>query len=91
MTNAAAAGQGKPGAKIFFFVDNHKIETDQPALTGAQIKAKVPDWQAGYGLMLEGHGQDPDTIVTDEQLVQLAKDPGPLRFAAVPPASYGVA
>lgn len=90
MSNAAVSGGSKSVNKWFFFVDNHKIETDQPALTGVQIKAKVPGWPAGYGLMLEGHGQDPDAIVADEQLVSLGKDPGPLHFTSVPPASYGL-
>jgi hypothetical protein len=75
--------------EYFFFVDNEKYETELPALTGAQIKAKVPNWDPAYGLLLEGHGKDPDTLINDTETVSLEKDKGPLRFTRVPPASFG--
>lgn len=82
---------GKPPKKVFFFVSDQKIETDHSPLTGAQIKALVPNWTAGYGLLLEGRGDDPDILVADDQSISLEKDHGPLHFTPVPPASYGVA
>ena len=71
--------------EFFFFVDNQKYETELAALTGAQIKAKVPNWDPAYGLLLE----DPDTLINDTEAVSLEKDKGPLRFTRVPPASFG--
>lgn len=82
--------KGPKPKRYAFFVGGKKYETDQPALTGAQIKAKVPDWTAGYGLMLEGRGDEPDTLIGDDRLVPLEKDHGPPRFTPVPPATYGV-
>lgn len=73
----------------FFFVDNAKYESELETLTGAQIKAKVPNWDPTFGLLLEGKGQDPDRIIGDGESVSLAKDHGPRRFTRVPPASFG--
>lgn len=74
----------------FFFVDGVRYTTDQPSLTGAQIKAKVPDWPAGYGLLLDPPGEHGDErLIGDDELVPLEKDHGPLRFTRVPPATYG--
>ena len=73
----------------FFFVDNVKYDSDLPALTGAQIKAKVPNWDPAYGLLLEGHGKEPDRLISDTETVSLEKDRGPRRFTRVPPASFG--
>jgi hypothetical protein len=73
-----------------FFVGNQKYETHQPQLTGAQIKAYVPDVAPGSKLSLEGHGHDPDRIIADDELVSLdAHHGGPLRFTLVPPANFG--
>lgn len=75
--------------KFFYFVGTTKYETDQPALTGLQIKAKVADWDPTHDLVLEGHGADPDRVIADNELVSLAKDHGPLRFSSVPKANFG--
>lgn len=72
-----------------FFVSGKKYETDQSALTGLQIKARVPDWDQSHDLVLEGHGHDPDRIIADDESVSLAKDKGPLRFSAAPKAMFG--
>lgn len=80
----------KPKPKpYFFFVGHDRYETEQRSLTGAQIKAKVPDWQAGYGLMLEGAGDEADRLIADDESVSLDKDHGPRRFTPVPPATFG--
>ena len=71
-----------------FFVDNARYETDQCVLTGAQIKAKVPDWPAGDGLLLEGHDHEPDRLINDDERVDLAEH-APRRFVRVPPATFG--
>lgn len=70
-----------------FFVGKEKYETDQPRLTGAQIKAYVPDVLPGTKLALEGHGNDPDRIIADDEWVSL--DGPPRRFTLVPPANFG--
>lgn len=73
-----------------FFVGNEKHETDQTQLTGAQIKAYVPDVAPGTKLSLEGHGNDPDRIIADDELVPLNEQQGgPCRFTLVPPANFG--
>src|SRR6266481_3225326 len=72
-----------------FFVGGKKYETDQPVLTGLQIKAKVPDWEPSHDLVLEGHGDDPDRVIRDDEEVSLEKVHGPLRFSSVPKANFG--
>lgn len=73
-----------------FFVGNQKYETDQPQLTGAQIKAYAPDVPPGTKLSLEGHGNEPDRILADDELVSLdERHGGPRRFTLVPPANFG--
>lgn len=81
--------KGPKPRKFIFFVNGNKYETDQKELTGAQIKAKVPDWPAGYGLMLEGHGDEENRLIGDDEPVSLEKEHGPRRFVSVPPATYG--
>jgi len=73
-----------------FFVGTVKYETDQAQLTGAQIKAYVPDVPPGTKLSLEGHGNDPDRIVLDDEVVSVDEHKGgPRRFTLVPPANFG--
>ncbi len=79
-----------PPHEYSYFVDNVKYESSLPELTGAQIKAKVPNWDPTYNLMLEGHGNDPDRIIGDSDTVSLKSDHGPRRFFRVPPANFGV-
>ncbi len=69
-----------------FFVDGRKFETDETALTGAQIKAMagVP---ANYQLFLEEEGDKPDEAIADGQAVNLAERVR--HFFAVPPATFG--
>src|SRR6266404_4597338 len=46
--------------KFFYFVDGVKYETDQETVTGALIKAKIPNFDPSYGLFLETAGGGPD-------------------------------
>ena len=85
MANAAK----DPVEKFFYFVDGVKYESDEEVLTGAQIKARIPNFDNALLLMLEGIGKEPDSIVTDDTSVSLAKDPGPKRFFTTPPATFG--
>jgi hypothetical protein len=71
-----------------FFLDGQSYKTDQPHLTGAQIKAqgKAP---ANYQLFLEEEGEKPDRPIADDETVDLQ---GKIKhFFAVPPATFGVA
>lgn len=72
-----------------FFVNGVKYETDRPALTGLQIKARVPDWDQSHDLVLEGTGDDPDRVIRDDELVELDIMTGPRRFSSVPKANFG--
>ena len=72
-----------------FFVNGVKYETDRPALTGLQIKARVPDWDQSHDLVLEGQGHDPDRVIRDDEVVQLDVKTGPRRFSSVPKANIG--
>ena len=71
-----------------FVVGKDRFETHRHELTGAEIKSMVPSWLAGYVLELEGHGDEPDRIISDHETVRLNKD-HPLHFIAVPPATFG--
>ena len=76
--------------KIYrFFVGSEKYETRERELTGAQIKAYVPDVPPGTKLSLEGHGHDPDRIIADDEKVSMDDGHGPRRFTLVPPANFG--
>ncbi len=75
--------------KFFYFVDNVRYETDNSTLTGAQIKARIPNFDASYALYLEGPGDQPDQLIADDTSVSLEKEKGPRRFYTVPPATFG--
>ncbi|QPB24577.1 multiubiquitin domain-containing protein [Rhizobium sp. 007] len=81
-------GKAKPKSYTFF-VNGKKYETDQLSLTGLQIKAKVSGWDQTHDLILEGHGNDPDRVIADDENVNLEKDHGPLRFSSAPKANFG--
>ena len=77
----------KDGKKLnHFFVDAKKYDTDQTALTGAEIKAKasVP---GNYQLFLEEEGDAPDRAIGDGEAVNL--NDRVKHFFAVPPATFG--
>ena len=75
--------------KYFYFVDGVKYNSDEEILTGAQIKARIPNFDHALLLMLEGVGKEPDSIVTDDKSISLAKVHGPRRFFTTPPATFG--
>lgn len=80
---------GNNPEKNFFFVDGQKYETDETTLTGAQIKARVPNLDPSFSLFLEGHGNDPDRLIGDDESISMEKDKGPRRFFTAPPATFG--
>jgi hypothetical protein len=72
-----------------FFVNGKPYETDKKKLTGAQIKAMVPDWDQTHDLALEGEGDDPDRIIADDETISLDPKHGVRRFSSVPKANFG--
>ncbi len=87
---ASGGGHGHDKPKTYtFFVNGTKYETNQSSLTGLQIKARVADWDQSHDLVLEGHGNDPDRVIRDDEVVELKKEHGPLRFSSVPKANFG--
>jgi hypothetical protein len=71
-----------------YFVDGKLYKSMDAALTGAQIKARVPDFDPSYQLVLEGRGGQPDKVITDNDSVDLNVHP-PCAFYTVPPATFG--
>lgn len=71
-----------------FFVDAKRYETDQTALTGAEIKA-IAGVTATYQLFLEEVGDQPDRAISDGESVNLEDEHKPKHFYAVPPATFG--
>lgn len=72
-----------------FFVNGKPYETEKKKLTGAQIKAMVPDWDPQHDLSLEGEGDDPDRLIPDDEAVSLVPKHGVRRFSSVPKANFG--
>jgi hypothetical protein len=77
------------GRNFHYFVNQARYETDQASLTGAQIKARIPNLAPGTGLTLEGHGHDPDREIGDADVVHFDESGGPKHFILVPPATFG--
>jgi hypothetical protein len=78
-----------PTEEFFYFVDGVKYTSEEEVLTGAQIKARIPNFDPALILVLEGAGGEPDSIVTDDRSISLAKVHGPRRFFTTPPATFG--
>lgn len=72
-----------------FFVNGKKYETEHRKLTGKQIKAMVAGWDPTHDLVLEGHGDDPDRVIGDDEAVDLKTEHGHRRFSSVPKANFG--
>ena len=68
------------------FVDGKPYETDETALTGAQIKA-VASVPSQYQLFREEEGDQPDRQISDGEAVDMRGEPK--HFFAVPPAVFG--
>lgn len=75
------------GRKYIYFVDEIKFESENSNITGALIKVKLPESKKAYALYLEGHGNEPDTLITDDKSISLEE--GAKHFYTVPPASFG--
>lgn len=81
--------------KIFFFINDNKVDTDQERMTGLQIK------QAGHAvnaaidvtqeLVLEATGSGADEVIPDNKEVNLSHGhgQGPKHFFTRPPTNFG--
>lgn len=76
-------------ATYFFFVNGKRYETDKKKLTGAEIKAMVSGWDPTHDLALEGHGDEPDRTIMDDETIGLDPKHGVRRFSSVPKANFG--
>lgn len=86
--DAREAADKKP-KKYPFFIGKDRFETSERFLTAAQIKAFAAGVEPGDKLQLEGKGDEEDRLLQDDEVVDLEKDRGPLRFTIVPSASFG--
>lgn len=72
-----------------YFVDNVEYKTREESLTGAQIIARVPDWNPANSLVLEGEGSEKDEVIPPTATVVFKGRASPAHFIAVPPATFG--
>ncbi len=80
-------GAGRDHPPFKFSVDDRNFESDQPVLTGAQIKARA-SVDPSFGLFFESRGHAPDQQIGDSQPVDL-REPGREHFYTAPPANFG--
>ena len=73
-----------------FFVDTVEYSTEKQELTGAQIMAKIPDWNPANSLVLEGDEAEPDEVIHPTTVVVFKGRETPAHFAIVPPATFGM-
>lgn len=78
-----------PVHSYVYFVDSTQYTTDQAELTGAQITARIPDWNPENSLVLEGHEHDPDEVIHPTSVVRFEGRHEPAHFTVVPPATFG--
>jgi multiubiquitin len=85
-----AEDNATPGKKHYTYsVDGKEYTTTDSSLTGAQIKARIPDFNPSFQLVLEGRGGQPDKVIGSDDSVDLNVHP-PCRFYTVPPATFGL-
>ena len=85
---AARAGNGHPTRGPWKYeVDGRRFESDEPVLSGAQIKARA-GVDPSAGLFLEGHGHGSDRPIGDGDQVDF-RTPGHESFYSMPPATFG--
>lgn len=84
----AVQGMGRPKVGPWKYeVDGRRYESDEPVLTGAQIKARA-GVDPSAGLFLEGHGHESDRPIGDGDQVDF-RVPGHESFYSMPPATFG--
>jgi hypothetical protein len=78
---------GDHAKKYEFSVDSHDFESELPALTGAQIKAKA-SIDPTFGLFREGRHGHSDQQIRDDESVDL-RHKNDNEFHTMPPATFG--
>lgn len=84
-------GNGPNHPKTYpFFVGKDRYEAPRAVMKVSEIKAMISGLEAGDKLQLDGHGNDPDRLLNDDEPINFEKDRGgPLRFTIVPGAGFG--
>lgn len=83
-------GGGEAGQKYFYFVDDTKYENATSSVTGAEIRARIPNLAPNVQLIQEGHAGQPDTVVQPSTVINLAREgEGVPRLYTAPPATFG--
>jgi hypothetical protein len=72
-----------------YFVNGIEYSTEHERLTGAQITARIPDWNPANSLVLESEGSAPDEVIHSTTVVELKGRTSPAYFTIVPPATFG--
>ncbi|MFL9895905.1 hypothetical protein [Paraburkholderia sp. RL17-381-BIF-C] len=78
-----------PPAVYVYFVDGVEYTTEHASLTGAQIAARVPDWNPANSLVLESEDSSEDEVIHPTTVVEFKGRTTPAHFAIVPPATFG--
>lgn len=77
--------------RFFFFVDGKKYDWPTSALSGAELRAAIPDLNPTFQIFVEGHGAEPDKPVSDSDSFSLElPGHGALKFYTAPPATFGI-
>ena len=87
----SGGGNGPNLPKTYpFFVGKDRYEAPRAVMKVSEIKAMISSLEAGDKLQLDGHGNDPDRLLNDDEPINFEKDRGgPLRFTIVPGAGFG--
>ncbi|MGH7510069.1 MAG: multiubiquitin domain-containing protein [Gemmatimonadales bacterium] len=86
-TGATDAENHQRGRRYQFSVNDRPYESDDPTLTGAQVKVKA-SIDPSDGLFLEGRRGHPDRQIADGETVDL-REPGREKFYTMPAANFG--
>ena len=76
---------GRSGRKYTIFINEHRYQVEEDALTGSQIK-ELDSIPPGNTLFLEVPGPEPDRKIEDAETVELR---GGLKFYDLPPTVRG--
>ncbi len=86
---ATDAADRPRGRRYQFSVNDQSYESDDPTLTGAQVKVKA-SIDPSDGLFLEGRRGHSDRQIADGETVDL-REPGREKFYTMPAANFGAA
>ena len=72
-----------------YTVDGQSYETERSMITGALLRARLPEEKRGFGIFLEGIGNAPDRWLNDQDQIALEQGKNPQRFYTSPSAMFG--